>query len=217
MKLIITEAQYRLLKENDEEYKNLIRLASSENKNDVNMALMVSYNHDKDVQNEVLTYWLNFFSYGGKKDWFSQKDIILSSEDLDWLPDTITNLRNVERLFLDNNQLTSLPDNLGEFENLKELHLKNNFIEELPESFGRLLIYYLDLSDNLIENFPKSIEYLDKLSYLNLSGNNIRFIPEYLSNMSNLKYLNLKDNELSEEEKDKVRKMLPHVKNLALN
>ena len=78
-------------------------------------------------------------------------------------------------------------------------------------------IYYLDLSDNLIENFPESIEYLDKLSYLNLSGNNIRFIPEYLSNMSNLKYLNLKDNELSEEEKDKVRKMLPHVKNLALN
>lgn len=215
MKLIITEAQYKLLKE-DNEYENLIRLASSNNIDNIQTALIISYNHDKDVQNEVLTHWLNFFSYGKKRNWIAQEDIILSSNDLDWLPDTITNLSNVERLFLDNNQLTTLPDNFGELRNLKELHLKNNFIEELPESFGNLSIYYLDLSDNLIENFPESIKSLNKLSFLDLSNNNISFIPEYLSEMQSLKYLKLKDNKLSEEEKDKVRKMLPHVK-LALN
>ena len=41
------------------------------------------------------------------------------------------NLKNLERLHLNNNQLSSLPAKIGKLINLKELHLKNNQLKSI--------------------------------------------------------------------------------------
>lgn len=217
MRVLVTEEQLRLIKENDE-YQNLMRLASSGNIDNIKTALMISYNYDTETQNKILNYWLNYCNQSTHVDWLNNTAIMPMGNPIDWIPDTIVNLSKAKRITFDYQDITELPDNFGELVNLEELYLGNNFIEELPQSFGGLVnLRYLDLSNNNIEIFPDVIKFLENLSFLNLKGNKIQHVPEFLSKLPNLKYLILKGNNLSEDEKNKVRRMLPHLKNLALN
>ncbi|TFF88011.1 MAG: leucine-rich repeat domain-containing protein, partial [Promethearchaeota archaeon] len=54
----------------------------------------------------------------------------------------------------------------------------------------------INLSNNLIEKIPKSLEGLENLTHLDLSFNKIKEIPKIINQLTNLKYLNLKSNRL---------------------
>lgn len=62
----------------------------------------------------------------------------LSSNHLETLPSSITELINLESLLLFDNRLTSLPEDIGELRNIRCLWLGDNRLESLPQSIVEL-------------------------------------------------------------------------------
>ena len=60
---------------------------------------------------------------------------INQSEEINKVKQAITNLINVELVYMDNNQLSGvIPNRIGSLENVAILHLNNNQLSSLPEN-----------------------------------------------------------------------------------
>ena len=67
---------------------------------------------------------------------------------------------------------------------------------KIAENIHKLItLASLILSDNKIENLPKSIGNLTQLENLYLAGNNLSELPKDIIQLQNLKWLSLIDNE----------------------
>ncbi len=119
----------------------------------------------------------------------SLKTLRLKNSGVKILPKEISNITTLETLDLGGNKIASLPESLGNLANLKTLLLYNNNIKSLPESFGSLT----------------------NLSILDLHGNKLKSLPPNISNLQNLQYLFLGGNNFPEQEKSKIRGMLPNT------
>jgi len=106
----------------------------------------------------------------------------MNSMNLTW-----DELKNLEELYLGGNKLESLPDNIGNLTNLKKLYLGYNQLKSLPDSIGNLT----------------------NLKYLNLSKNQLKDLPESIGKLKKLQRLHLYGNQLSDEEKARIKKLLP--------
>ena len=127
----------------------------------------------------------DYINYTSNLKSFSLGDIKLTS-----LPDWIENLTNLTWLDLDDNQLTTLPDWIEKLTNLKKLYLSDNQLESLPDSIGNLTnLNSLDLSDNKLTSLPNSI-----------------------GNLKELNRLHLGKNPMSDEEQERIKKLLPNTK-----
>ena len=125
-----------------------------------------------------------------------------NTELLGFLPDDISMLDELQRLYLWSNQLYGkLPVSLGNLKYLTDLVLEeNSFDGTIPPELGRLSqLTYLGLSYNkLVGAIPSSIGNLTKLSLLKLDYNQIQGdIPEALCNLRELTYLILGYNQVS--------------------
>ncbi len=78
------------------------------------------------------------------------------------LPERISNLTNLQKLYIQNNQLTRLPLRIGNLTNLKVLDIKNNQLTQIPESISNLT----------------------NLETLVLTNNPNLFIPDWLRQMN---------------------------------
>ena len=131
------------------------------------------------------------------------KEIDFSSKKIfDKAPREISQLINLEKLFLQNNYLTGdLPDFLWELKNLKVLNLSNNqFSCQIPGEIHLLqLLEELWISNNKIYgDVPHQVFSLKHLTHLNLSSNDISgSLSEAVGYLNSLKYLNLYDNRLT--------------------
>ncbi len=63
---------------------------------------------------------------------------------------------------------------------------------------------------NQFEFLPPEITNLHELKVLQIINSNVTAIPKKIAQLKNLTWLDLYNNQLSKEEKDKVRKMLPN-------
>jgi Leucine-rich repeat (LRR) protein len=127
----------------------------------------------------------DYINYMSNFKWLGLDDIKLTS-----LPDWIENLTNLGKLVLGENQLTTLPGWIGNLTNLEELYLFNNELESLPDSIGNLKnLWMLDLAYNKLTSLPKSIGKLKELNRLSLVKN-----------------------PMSDEEKERIRKLLPNTR-----
>ncbi|ADB40518.1 leucine-rich repeat domain-containing protein [Spirosoma linguale] len=71
------------------------------------------------------------------------------------LPDRISELTNLEELYLVGQQLTELPESLCELPNLKRLYVHNNKLTTLPAKFNQLKsLVCLNVRDNPIKTWP---------------------------------------------------------------
>jgi Leucine-rich repeat (LRR) protein len=139
----------------------------------------------------------------------------LSDNDLEKLPDNITDLTRLTHLYLGGNKLSTLPtlidkeiddyffDRMVRGSHLEDYDFHNyDRLKYQPKSIDTLTnitnLISLDLSNNELEFLPTSIDNLTKLIYLNLSNNKLRFLPYSISNLTNLAYLNLSENSLYE-------------------
>ncbi len=119
----------------------------------------------------------------------------LSSRHLTELPESIGQLSQLDRLFLDDNQLTTLPESIGQLVRLEILSLDDNKLTSLPESVGQLThLRGLYLRDNQLTSLPELIGQLSRLETLSLEGNKLRSLPESLRNLSHLRFLYLHGN-----------------------
>ena len=133
-------------------------------------------------------------------DWATNlKSLKATMADLTQIPDSIGNLKNLEKLNLNGNSITSIPDSIGNLKKLKHLDLGNNYLNSLPDSIGNLesleelILYY-----NHLETLPESIGQLKNLRFLNLNclnSENPVTLPKTIVLLSNLEGLTVQGNE----------------------
>ena len=127
------------------------------------------------------------------------------------VPKQIGNLKNLTYLSLNYNQLASLPKEIGNLESLTYLSLNENQFATLPKEIGNLeSLTYLSLNKNQLATLPKQIGNLVNLTELNLHENQLTTLPEEIKLLKNLTRLSLYGNNFSEEEKERIKKMLPN-------
>jgi leucine-rich repeat protein SHOC2 len=123
----------------------------------------------------------------------------LSNLQLGEIPESVCNLRQIDRLNLFNNKLTELPNEFGNLSNLTHLDLRYNRLRKLPDSLTKLnKLITLDLYYNQLTELPIGIGNLVNLVELNLYSNKISKLPASIGNLSQLKVLDLTYNELIE-------------------
>ena len=95
------------------------------------------------------------------------------------LPESIGNLDDLRKLYLEENNISILPDSFSNLTALVQLYISFNQLTELPENFGNLdNLYILDLGYNSINNLPDSFLDLSSLTYLWLFNNELSSLPE---------------------------------------
>ena len=98
---------------------------------------------------------------------------------IETIPESVGNLNDLRKLYLEWNQITQLPESFSNLTALVQLYISNNGLTGLPENFGDLdNLYILDLGYNQIEELPNTIIDLENLEYLWLFNNLLTRLPE---------------------------------------
>ena len=121
------------------------------------------------------------------------------------LPDSLEDLKNLEKLELSFNKLSGkIPSTIGSLKKLKVFAINgNNLTGTIPATIGSLQnIEEIHLSSNKLEGtIPTSIGNLDTLKVLNLFDNNLGgTIPYKLADSKNLKKLVIAENYITTSE-----------------
>ena len=124
----------------------------------------------------------------------------LNRTNLDWIPEELGNLNQLESLALARNNLVSLHGEISTMTSLRSLNCRRNCLKtsSLPSSIFKLQeLTILDLSHNQMKEIPEELEYTQQLLLLNLSHNLIESIPNQLFvSLCDLKHLDLSFNKL---------------------
>jgi Leucine-rich repeat (LRR) protein len=87
--------------------------------------------------------------------------LCIKQNDLEYLPNTLCNLENLEELVCNHNMLKFLPDGLENLTNLKVLQCHHNDIELLPYDITRLKLKELTYDkDKIMSNTVNMMKYL---------------------------------------------------------
>ncbi|MFX1499694.1 MAG: hypothetical protein ACFFDH_01875 [Promethearchaeota archaeon] len=117
---------------------------------------------------------------------------ILGAKKLKYLPETIGNLKNLEKIIMENSGIKILPESIGNLKALKSLTSIKGSLTKLPDSIKKLTsLETLNLSANQLEILPESIGDVHSLKNINLSENKLSKLPESFGNLKNLQSLNL--------------------------
>jgi Protein tyrosine and serine/threonine kinase/Leucine rich repeat len=120
----------------------------------------------------------------------------LSDNRLSSLPADLGRLTKLKVIFLSNNDFEEVPEVLADCPNLSMVGFKSNKIRVLGENVLPLGTRWLILTDNKLEQLPKSIGKLQKLQKLMLAGNQLRSIPDEMAACQNLELIRLAANRL---------------------
>ena len=124
--------------------------------------------------------------------------LLLLSQNITWLPESIGQFQYLEFLDLSDNQLISLPSSISQLRSVKFLFLAYNRMSELPSSTWQLgSLVNLDLSFNNLMFLPESFGALQSLSQLEVRHNNLTTVPESIGHLSKLYSLDLAFNQLT--------------------
>ncbi|KAB1268686.1 Leucine-rich repeat-containing protein 7 [Camelus dromedarius] len=125
------------------------------------------------------------------------EDLLLSSNMLQQLPDSIGLLKKLTTLKVDDNQLTMLPNTIGSLSLLEEFDCSCNELESLPSTIGYLhSLRTLAVDENFLPELPREIGSCKNVTVMSLRSNKLEFLPEEIGQMQKLRVLNLSDNRL---------------------
>ena len=94
------------------------------------------------------------------------------------IPESISNLNDLRKLYLEWNNITELPDSFSNLTALVQLYISNNQLISLPDDFGNLdNLFILDLGYNQINSLPNSFVGLTSVTYLWLFNNQLSELP----------------------------------------
>jgi internalin A len=120
------------------------------------------------------------------------KALDLSNLELAELPESLGELRQLQRLHISNTPLETFSDTLGRLTQLQNLNVSNNPLKRLPESLGHLKkLQSLYISNTLLEALPESLGQLAQLQNLNVSDNPLKVLPERLGQLKRLQSLHI--------------------------
>lgn len=104
---------------------------------------------------------------------------------INMLPDSISKLKKLEYIYLNNNPLDRIPDYVFNLKNLKELNIENTKLEKIPDSIYKL----------------------ENLEVINLKRNNLNEIPEVLLTLKKLRSIFVDQKNLSEDSIEMLKKL----------
>lgn len=142
----------------------------------------------------------------------SVRYLSLKHKRLKKVPDEVFLFKNLEVLDLSKNKLEEIPDAIEKLIKLRELHVANNSLSTFPIQIGNLkqlkkIIAY----QNNIALLPTTIGNLTHLEMLDLWSNEIEAFPEEIKNLKELKFVDLRGIMLSDEQKSKIKSLLPNA------
>ncbi|MHA1329020.1 MAG: leucine-rich repeat domain-containing protein [Promethearchaeota archaeon] len=145
----------------------------------------------------------NKFQLAGNNCLIKDRKIIwlnISKESLKNFPQEILKLKNLKKLFLKwARRITFLPEEISELRELEWLKTFDCPFKELPESIGNLKkLKTLKIRDASLTSLPNSITHLTNLKILDISFNEIEQLPEEIGMLKNLKKLILNRNKFTE-------------------
>ena len=122
----------------------------------------------------------------------------LSDNNLTTLPDSITKLKHLKIVFFARNQFKEYPSILHKCEAITMIGFKSNQITSIPEKAFPPLLQWLILTDNKIQEIPKTIGDCKKKKKCALAGNQITTLPTEMSSCRNLELLRISANKIQE-------------------
>ncbi len=135
------------------------------------------------------------------------------SLEIEYISTEIGQCKNLVLVLLKKNKIKNLPKEIGNLKKMRILDLQHNEINELPKEIGSLdNLVSLYLGCNKLETLPKEIGYLGNLRSLWLDSNKITHLPDEIKRLTSLIGLGLRGNPISENEKERIKKLLPHTK-----
>jgi internalin A len=127
----------------------------------------------------------------------SGKHLDLEGLGLAILPESISQLTQLQTLRLQNNRLTSLPESICRLVHLRELDVSNNELTALPDSIGKLFrLRYLNIQHNHLLSLPESICQFVSLQKLDVRKNRLVALPDSLLGLKRLQMLDASENNL---------------------
>ncbi len=122
----------------------------------------------------------------------------LSGNYLSQLPFNIYCLKKLRILFLSNNNFVDFPKVLYSCESLDIIGFKANKIQNIAEDSLPLNLRWLILTDNRINQLPKSIGNCRLLQKVMLAGNRLTSLPSEMSSCRNIELLRISANNIQQ-------------------
>ncbi|GAB2298843.1 Phospholipase A I [Dionaea muscipula] len=123
--------------------------------------------------------------------WKSVTVLSLCGCGISVLPVEVTQLPQLEELYLDFNRLSVLPPELGELKNLKVLRVDSNMLASVPVELRQCVgLVELSLEHNKLVRPLLDFRAMSELRVLRLYGNPLEFLPEILP-LHKLRHLSL--------------------------
>ncbi len=124
--------------------------------------------------------------------------LYLADNQLTTLPAWLGQLTELQLLVLDGNPLVTVPDCLVQLTQMQKLHLGDNQLATLPDWLGQLThLQVLYLYGNHLATLPESLGQLTQLRELVLSSNQFATLPAWLGQLTHLQKLNLFGNQFT--------------------
>ena len=122
----------------------------------------------------------------------------LSGNQLSQLPHNFNDLKKLKIAFFSDNNFIKFPEVLAKCERLTMIGFKSNKIEFISEHAFPINLQWLILTNNCINQLPKSIGNCLKLQKVALAGNKLRSLPNEMSQCKNIELLRISANQISE-------------------
>lgn len=155
-------------------------------------------------------------SYGWREFIANSRPDTLSTLSFDFfectsLPDRIFSAKRLKKLKILATELEYLSPKINKFKDLEELTMSKSKIKTLPlEVFDLENLRYLAIAGGCLESIPRQIGLLRNLETLWLGQNNLHSLPKEIVHLKKLKYLNISNNPISEEQRNRIRRILPN-------
>ncbi len=126
------------------------------------------------------------------------KVIDLYYNELEVIPETIGNFKDLEVLFLAHNKIYSLPQSIGQLTKLEEFYAHHNRLSVLPESVSNLTrLKIARVNDNYLSEFPTQFLEMEYLSDFDISNNQLTTLHSGLEKLKALELFSYQENPIN--------------------
>ena len=153
----------------------------------------LKYLRELSVDSEILVKFPNSIIKLTNLEGLSIRSPLLSS-----IPEKISNLKRLKLLSI-GSRINCIPDSLSQLKNLESLYLNSNPLKKIPESIYSLKnLIQFHIGNTKIEELSESIAKLENLDVLDIKQIYLKEIPEAVLSLKNLRILFIKKKNFSE-------------------